>query len=187
MSSRLPPPMSATMVRAPSMRKWWATERQERAASVSASMMRSGMPSSSRTRWTKSSPLEASRTAEVATAAMRRTPRRWQTTRMRASPAMARSMAAESRCPVVATPWARRGWSFTSSTTVRPAPGSYSATSRRIELEPTSRAARRSRPGTAGAMLASGSGRTARVSSVTPAPSAGRSRGDPRRDPRRGA
>ena len=31
--------MSATMVRAPSMRKWWATERQESAASVSASMI----------------------------------------------------------------------------------------------------------------------------------------------------
>ena len=58
---------------------------------------------------------------------------------------MARSMAASLRQPVLASPAASRGWSFSSSMTVSPEAGSYSATRSRTELEPTSMAAIRSR------------------------------------------
>ena len=109
MSSRLPPPMSATSVRSPARRKWCATERYDSAASVSASMIRSGMSSSWRTRRTNQGPFSASRTAAVATAAIRFTPRRWQTSRIRPSVWSARSIAASSRQPVEASPAARRG------------------------------------------------------------------------------
>ncbi len=102
------------------------------------------MPTSRRTRSTKALPFSASRTAEVATAVSRRTPRRSATSRIRASAWIARAIANSSSRFDSAIPEARRGWSFTSSTTLIPLWGSNSATSSRIELDPTSMAPRRS-------------------------------------------
>ncbi len=147
-SSSEPPPMSATSVRVSVSVKWWATERHERRASRSSSMISSGMSSSLRIRAAKAGPLLASRMAEVATAASRVTPRRSATPFIRRSASNACSIASGSRAPVVPTPRASRGIAFSSSMTSMPLDGSCSATSRRIELEPTSMAPSRSRPAT---------------------------------------
>ena len=69
-------------------------------------------------------PFSASRTAAVATAEMRVTPRRWHTSRMRASVWMrALDRRARRGSRWSASPAARRGWSFISSMTERPGGG----------------------------------------------------------------